>query len=149
MKGRINRTPSTLNVILIMAILNAGGAFKKEVIKLIIILNGLMKIEKKIVVTILKKIEKCDSFLLSLFPVNIVISASKLVPIFAPKIRGIVLSISIILFNARSCNSAINREDDCNVAVKKVPIIMLKIKFPVARLIYAIINGFSFKDDNG
>ena len=96
-------------------------------------------------VIILKKIEKWANFLLSLFPFNSVRSASKLVPIFAPNIRGIALYMPIILFIANTWSRAINRDEDCNAAVKRVPIIRLNIKLFVAFFMYINIRGFSFR----
>jgi len=120
-----------LKVVLMIAILMAAGECKKEIIEFMMNLKGKMKMEKKIEVDRLKRMEKWASFLLSLFPVNRVINASKLVPIFAPKIRGIASFTSIILFRARTWRSATNKEDDWSEAVKRVPIIKLKMKLLV------------------
>ena len=77
---------------------------------------------------ILKKIEKCANFLLSLLQENNVNKGSKLVPILAPKISGMAWYNVINPDKANIWIIAINTLDDCNAAVNKIPTIKLKKK---------------------
>lgn len=128
-------TPSKLNKILIIAIDIAGVAFVISITRFISVVNGKIKIEKMMVVKILNVIEKWESFLASLLLEKKVIRASKLVPIFAPNIKGIAWIGVIIEEVANICKSATNRLEDCKAIVISVPIKILKKKLSVARFI--------------
>lgn len=135
MKGMVINTPSRLNNIFIRAIFIATLVLNTSMIIVNKWVNGWRNIIKKIVVIILKKIEKWASFLLSLLEENSVNNASKLVPMFAPKTKGIASYTFIALLIASIWSKAINRLDDCSAAVSKMPIIRLIKKLLVAFLI--------------
>ena len=75
-------------------------------------LNGFINIEKKITVPILKNKLKCASFFDSLLAVVIPQKESKVVPILAPKIKGIACGREIKPDNASTCSIAIKTLDD-------------------------------------
>lgn len=115
----------------IVAIVRALLRLNIEEIVLIINVNGDSNIMNINTVKMLNNIEKWASFLLSLLPFIKVINPSKLVPIFAPKISGIVC-IGIIKEDMENiCKMLMNKEDDCSAIVNKIPIIRLKKKLLV------------------
>ena len=81
--------PNRFSNKLIRATLISGGVFKIDVTSSTIALNGDKNIVKKKTVKKLKKIEKWISFLLSLLELKMVNNPSKLVPMLAPKTKGI------------------------------------------------------------
>lgn len=128
-------TPKILNRIFDMAMEVALFKVNKLVKNIINLEKGVKKIKNINEVIMLKNIEKWANFLLSLLLEKSVNKASKLVPILAPKIKGSD-SVNVMIFEfARICKIAINKLDDCRVAVSKVPIIRLKNELFVADLI--------------
>ena len=81
-------TPRILKIIFISAIFIAILALNNKHNLSNINLNGVMNIVKNMTVIILKKIEKWINFLLSLLHEKIVNKGSKLVPMLAPKTKG-------------------------------------------------------------
>ena len=76
------------------------------------ILNGFIKIENIITVAMLKKRLKCASFFESFSAFRIPQNESNVVPIFAPKMKGIAWYKDKKFDNERTCNSAIKTLDD-------------------------------------
>ena len=136
-----------LNKILAIAITVALEREKILLIRVIIKEKGVRKIKNINEVITLKNIEKWANFLLSLLLENSVRSASKLVPILAPKINGRASMIVIIFVFDSIWRIVINKLEDWRTAVNKTPIIKLKKEFSVAFLIYKIKREFSFNDD--
>ena len=129
--GIVISTPRRLNTIFIVAIVSALFRLNVNEIVLIINVNGEINTVNINTVKILNNIEKCANFLLSLLPFIKAINPSKLVPIFAPKINGMV-SIGEIKEDIENiCKILINKDDDCRAIVNKVPINRLKKKLLV------------------
>ncbi len=89
-------------------------------------MNDFNNIVNVITEKMLKNIEKCANFLLSLFEEISVNSGSKLVPIFAPNINGMAWYNEIKPDRAKIWIIAINTLEDCRALVNKIPIIILK-----------------------
>ena len=108
-------------------------------IRVIIKEKGVRKIKNINEVITLKNIEKWANFLLSLLLENSVKSASKLVPILAPKINGRASIIVIIFVFDSIWRIVINKLEDWRTAVNKIPMIKLKKEFSVAFFTYKIL----------
>ena len=114
-------TPRTLNKILIRAILMAILAWNNSTKLSRTRVNGFRSRVNMITVIILKKMEKWANFLLSLLEENKVNNESKLVPIFAPNMRGMAWWRLINPDMAKIWMIAIKTLEDCNEAVSKIP----------------------------